>query len=448
MRVETGYIPRKYQREIHQGMQNARFGVLVCHRRFGKTVCGVNALIDSAARFKGGDGRFGYVAPLFKQAKRASWDYFRKYASQIPGTKFNESELTVTLRNGSKIFIDGADNPLGLKGSYYDGVVLDEVAQMKQEVWGEVVRPMLSDRNGWALFIGTPRGQNLFHDLYEGACAQGKGFKGWYAGMYRADETDLISETELELAKFAASDAQYRQEYLCDFTSSSDNILITIDLVSEACARSVVHEDSLFGLPKVMTVDVARYGDDSTVLGKRQGHHFLEPQEFKLLNNMHVAGVAAREWDEWKPDAVFIDGGRGEGVIDRLRQLGYSPIEVQFGGRNNLLDAVHYANKRTEMYDLGRKWLEAGGVLPNHPRLKTDLCSLTYDFGGPGGSMRLISKEQLRKDLHVSTDFGDSWAPAFAFPVRARDKVDPLHELMAQPRIDTVYDPYPVGEVA
>lgn len=440
MRVDTGYRPRPFQREIHQALAKHRFSVLVCHRRFGKTVLAVNALIDAALRFKGGDGRFGYVAPLFKQAKRASWDYFRKYASPIPGVKFNESELTVTFqRNNSKIYIDGADNPDGLRGGYYDGVVPDEVAQMKPDLWGEVLRPMLSDRNGWCLFIGTPKGQNILFDLWEKAQVEAS----WYAGMYRADETSIISDAELALARSALSDAQYRQEYLCDFTASTDDSLITIDLVSAACARSEVFEESLLGLPKVLTADIARFGDDRTVILKRHGHVVYKPEVFQGLDNMHVAGMIAQRWEEWKPDACFIDGGRGEGVIDRLRQTGYSPIEVQFGGKPL---NPHYQNKRAEMWALTKEWLEKGGNLPNHTDLKSDLCAPTYDFDAMG-RMRLESKDSMKKAGRRSPDIGDALALSFAFPVQAALRVDPLHETFNKGRVVNEYDPYP-AEVA
>ena len=202
--------------------------MLVCHRRFGKTVLAVMALIDAALRFKAGeDGRFSYVAPYYRQAKEVAWLYFRKYCAPVPGVRFNESELKVSFPNGAVIGLHGSDNPDSMRGVYFDGVVMDEVATMRGEVWGEIVRPALADRGGWALFIGTPKGMNLFHELFLRAQAE----DGWYAGMFRADETGVISDDELALAHDVMSDSQYRQEFLCDFSASSDNVLITIDLV-------------------------------------------------------------------------------------------------------------------------------------------------------------------------------------------------------------------------
>ena len=107
--------------------------------------------------------------PQRNQAKDTAWRYLRRYAEPLLAKPPNESELRVDLVNGSMIRLYGADNPDALRGPYLDGVVLDEFADMKPEVWHEVVRPMLADRRGWATFIGTPKGKNEFFRLYESA---------------------------------------------------------------------------------------------------------------------------------------------------------------------------------------------------------------------------------------------------------------------------------------
>ena len=432
--VEIGYQPRHHQALIHAALATVRFAVLVCHRRFGKTVLAIATLVDSALRHKGGDGRFGYVAPYFSHAKDIAWAYVKLYALAVPGAVPNESELTVTFPNGSRIRLYGADNPKTLKGLYFDGIVLDEVADMRPDVWGEVIRPTLSDRLGWAIFIGTPKGLNLFHELYEFA----KKTAGWYAGMFRADETQIIPESELELARAVMSADQYRQEFLCDFNASQDNVLITIDVVSAACRAAVVHEASLEGLPKVLTVDVARFGSDKSAIGKRWGHVFYEPELLDDVDNMFLAGEVARRWQEWKPDACFIDGGRGEGVIDRLRQIGFDPIEVNFGGKAS---NPHYHDKRTEMYDLARQWLVSGGSLPGECiDLKTELCAWTFDYKGTGGSMRLCPKDKVKEMLRRSPDSSDSFALGFAHPVMPMMTVGYQAEAG---KLVSEYDPYP-----
>lgn len=159
------YTPHKFQMEIHRGRQ--RFSVIVCHRRFGKSLCSINELLIGAMKNPLQRPRYAYIAPQYKQAKQIIWDYAKFYSSVVPGVKWNESELRVDLPNGGRVMLLGAENPDSIRGIYLDGVVMDEVAQMNPDVWYEVVRPALSDRQGWAMFAGTPRGRNLFYDMYQ-----------------------------------------------------------------------------------------------------------------------------------------------------------------------------------------------------------------------------------------------------------------------------------------
>ena len=144
-----------------------RFNVLVCHRRFGKTVLAVNELVHRSLACRVPHPRHAYLAPLRKQAKRVAWDYLKRYTAAIPSRTVNEAELRIELPGGRRLFVEGADNPDALRGLYLDGVVLDEFGQMSPEAWREVIRPALADRAGWAIFIGTPKGRNAFHAVFE-----------------------------------------------------------------------------------------------------------------------------------------------------------------------------------------------------------------------------------------------------------------------------------------
>ncbi len=414
--VDTGYRPHRHQACIHAELK--RFSVLVCHRRFGKTYLAVNALIDAALRTEKPEARFAYVAPYRNQAKTIAWDYLKKFSRPIPGMTLSEGELWAGFPNGARVRLYGADNPDAMRGLYIDGVVLDEVADMKPEVWGEILRPALSDRRGWALFIGTPKGLNLFHELYQKARSD----PDWYAGLFRADETGIIDKSELDAARGAMSESQFRQEFLCDFQAASDNVLIPIDLVS-AAARRVVPDRDLVGAPRVLGIDVARFGDDRSVLFRRQGLAALDPMVLTKIDNMTLAGHAARLISEWRPDAVFVDAGRGEGVIDRLRQLGYAPIEVPFGGRPA---SAAYANKRAEMWDALRAWMEAGGRIPDLPTLKGELAAMTYGFDA-AGRLLLEAKDKIKERGLPSPDLADALALTFAYPVA------PAHRAGSQP---------------
>ena len=407
--VQIHYKPRPPQPEIHKIMDENRFSVIVAHRRLGKTVCTINQLIKRALLDTSGNGRYGYVAPYRNQAKSIAWDYLKYFSSAIPDFKVNEGELAVDFFNGSRIRLFGADNANAMRGLYFDGVILDEVADMRPEVWGEIVRPALSDRNVWACFIGTPKGMNLFYDLY----SLGQNTQGWKSAMYRADETGVIPESELIDAQNVMSANQYRQEFLCDFSASTDNVLITIDMVSNA-SKKVLQERDVRGAARVIGVDVARFGDDMSAICKRHGLWCQSIQIIENLDNMTFAGIVAREIDNFNADAVFIDAGRGEGVIDRLRQLGYSVMEINFG--SSATEHNKYANKRTEMWDLMRDWIESGGAIPNDTELKSELASPTYKFDAAGRKI-LEPKEKIKERGLKSPNMADALALTFAAPV-------------------------------
>lgn len=176
----------------------------------------INALVIAAMRCEKKNPRYAYFAPLYRQAKSVAWDYLRYYAGNIPGVKFNESELRCDLPNGARVTLLGSDNPDSQRGIYLDGVVLDEVAQMPMRMWTEILRPALADRKGWAIFIGTPQGRDEFCALYERAL----GDPEWYAAMFRASETGLIDEEELAALRREMDPDEYQQEMECSFTAA------------------------------------------------------------------------------------------------------------------------------------------------------------------------------------------------------------------------------------
>jgi hypothetical protein len=452
--VDIAYTPHRWQAYIHDRLK--RFSVVPCHRRFGKTVLAINGLVRDAAAFAQPDGRFGYVAPFRSQAKDVAWLYLKRYTANLPGMVPSESELFVEFANAgghkSRIRLYGADNANAIRGIYFDGVVIDEVADMAADVWGEIIRPMLIDRRGWALFIGTPKGVNLFSQLYYFALDKMRaGDAEWYAESFPDSRTKLTPADELLSLRGtddqpgSMTETQFRQEYECDFSASNDNVLITVDVVTRAFKRFMVEADYRLA-PRILGVDVARYGSDRSVVFRRQGLMAHEPKIFTKADNMSLAGSVARMIDDWQPDAVFIDAGRGEGVIDRLRQLKYPVVEVQFGG--SPLD-THYQNKRAEMWDTMARWIASGGVLPNNEALRTDLCAPTYTYKNAAGKFELESKDSMRKRLKISPDMGDALALTFAYPVAGRRATTALGgSVMLGPAVkkDWDYDPHARAE--
>ena len=438
--IEIPYAPREWQIDVHRKMR--RFSVVVLHRRAGKTVLAINTLISAALRFDRSDGQFAYIAPFRKQAKKVAWRYLLYFTRNIPDCVVKEGELSVTLPNGCTIYLDGADNADALRGGYLDGCVLDEVADMKPFVWGEVIRPMLADRIGWCLFIGTVKGINMFSELYTKAATGDD--PEWYADLRTCYETDALSPDEIEKAKASMTAEQFKQEMLCDFNARSDNQLISMQDVEIAQARSYSIDDYQLA-PKILGVDVARYGTDRSVIQKRQGLVAFEPIVFQDIDNMSLAAQVAHHIVMWQPDAVFIDAGRGEGVIDRLRQLGYDVIGVDFGGSSG---SPEYFNKRAEMWGKMAIWVRESGAIYKSHQLMLDLCTPTVDFKDASGRMRLESKDQMRERGAKSPDLADALALTFAFPVaptRFANAQDARHHhpaLSGAGRSLTDYDPF------
>jgi len=211
--IELEYAPRDVFQDFHDRTQ--RWAVVVAHRRCGKTVSCINDLIFRALTEDKEHGQYAYVAPYYSQAKNIAWDYLQRYAKPVMA-KANQSELWVELVNGAKIKLYGADNPDALRGLYLDGVVLDEYADMRPRMWGEIIRPLLADRMGWAVFIGTPKGHNAFYDVYENATKDPR----WFAKTLRASQTGLLPQSELDDAQASMSPDQYEQEFECSFEAA------------------------------------------------------------------------------------------------------------------------------------------------------------------------------------------------------------------------------------
>ena len=217
MQIRIPYTPRKFQNYLHQRIRDYRWSVLVCHRRFGKTVCMINHLLMAALTSKVSNPRYAYIAPTFKQAKSIAWDYIKQFTHKIPGVKFNETELRVDLPNKARITLLGSENCDGLRGIYLDGCVIDEYANVNDRLFPEIIRPALSDRKGFCIFIGTPQGMNNnFYELFQHA----KGADDWFYFKAKASETKVVDQDELNKAKEVMGENKFKQEFECDWIAN------------------------------------------------------------------------------------------------------------------------------------------------------------------------------------------------------------------------------------
>jgi hypothetical protein len=436
--IRFGLPMRQWQRECAK--LSARFVVLALHRRAGKTEIALKKLLDAAVKCQLELPQYFYVAPYLKQAKIIAWARLKQMiAPLIPhgAIEVSEVELAVTFRhNGAVIRIFGADNPDAMRGVRLDGAVMDEVAQRKPEVWDEIIQPALSDRMGWAWFIGTPKGINVFSSLF--FAADGKA--GWARARYTVYDTDALDPGEVERLRSSMSELGFAREYLCDFSAAGDDQILSLT-DAETAGRRVHTVGSNDYAPRILGVDPARFGDDRSVIFPRQGLVALKPQVFRGIDNMTLAGHVAAKIEQWAPDAVFIDAGAGSGVIDRLRQLGHDVFEVNFGGKAS---DVRYVNKRAEMWFLLAEWVKSGGAIPNDNTLKLELATPTYKYDA-ANRIQLESKDEIKKRLpdSGSPDLADALALTFALPVSKRTMAQKVAgQFGARTGALDSYDPY------
>lgn len=393
-----------------------RYTVLACHRRSGKSHLGVYEL--SAAAFSV-VGNYAFISPQKNQSKTNVWGVFKQILSNFIGVRaddrkeiveFRETDLTIRFYNGSVIYLLGGEDPDKIRGAKLQGVVVDEVAQTPKELWSEVLRPALMDSHGWALFIGTPKGINLFSELYY----RGKDPRfqpEWSAKKFTCYNTGALSPSEIESYKREVDDNTFRREMLCDFTASADDQLLVLDEVQAAMNRD--YDERLFNmtLPLVMGVDVARMGADRSAISFRRGMIAEMPITLHQMPLTDLALVISKYYNERRPMCICVDGtGLGGGLVDMLIKLHLPVLDICFTAKAT---EQRFVNKRTEMWWNMAEWIRHGGVLPNDGTLLNELCAPIYETG-EDGRIILEAKRKIKDRLGWSPDLADALALTFA----------------------------------
>jgi len=240
-----------------------RYSCLVVHRRAGKTFAciqkiGIAALTHKRRNMDVAPLRYAFIAPTRDQAEDVTWLYMENFFGEIPGAKLNKSKLSVTLPNGAYIRLYSGENYERMRGTYFDGVVMDEYADLPPEAWSLVVRPCLSDYGGWAVFIGTPKGKNAFYHAYTKAVEN----PDWFDMKLKASESGIIPPEELEEIKNDENITadQFEQEYECNFDISPEGAIYLKDVI-KAYAEGRISEDVGLhheGLPVYTAGDIGK----------------------------------------------------------------------------------------------------------------------------------------------------------------------------------------------
>ena len=284
-----------------------RFKVVAAGRRCGKSRLSAVTLLIEALNCPDGSAVM-YIAPTLGQARTILWDLLHELGRPVIKSS-HVNNLEITLINGKKILVRGADNPDSLRGVSLTYVVLDECAFIKQDIWEKVIRAALSDKKGRALFISTPSGRNWFYDVYKlGQEEQDEDWKSWH---FTTQDNETIDPKEIEAAKRTLSSFAFKQEYLSSFDNAG------ADVFKEEWFKEA--EEPQYG-SYVVAIDLAGFEDVAKNAGASK----------KRLDESAIAIVKVTDDGNWWVDKI--EHGRWdirETAVNILKTIrDYQPIAV------------------------------------------------------------------------------------------------------------------------
>lgn len=252
------------QRQIFDS--DARFRVVVAGRRFGKTFLSMWE-IAKFARYP--NRKIFYIAPTYRQAKQIIWeDLKQQLVHKRWAKKINESDLSITLVNNTKIYLRSSDNPDSLRGVSMDFMIMDEAAMIDPRMWQEICRPALSDKQGHGLFITTPRGMNWIYDLYTDAGH----LEDYESFTFTTLDGGNVPAEEVEAAKRELDEKSFRQEYLATFETYAGLIYYNWDAKTnvtnhapEVTDRTLLHIGMDFNVTPLVACIATVVDDEITV---------------------------------------------------------------------------------------------------------------------------------------------------------------------------------------
>lgn len=303
--------------------------------------------------------------------------------------------------------------------------VLDESGGMPEAVMASADAALSSCIEGHIVQAGNPT--NLSGPLYM-ACTRNK--KLWHVVSINSDPANPMRSPRVskewaqdQIDQYGADNPWVLVNVFGQFPPSSINALIGPEEI-EAAARKMYREDVIGSSARIMGVDVARYGDDASVICRRQGLQVFPMARYRNINSIQGAGITNRIWSEWDADACMLDttGGYGSGWEDQLIQMGRSPLGINFSQRAH--DPNKFFNKRAEMYWDAVMWIKRGGALPHSPDLVAGLSQTTYSF--KNDKIILEDKAQLKERLGFSPDDADAFALTFAEPIMRKVPLRPI----------------------
>jgi hypothetical protein len=324
------------------------------------------------------------------------------------------------------------ENPDALQGFHEDYLlfIIDEASGVHDDIFKPIKGAMTGKFNRLVMAGNPVRNSGYFFVSHH------KGRALWNCLQFNSEDSPLVADSYIEemIQEHGIDSDEYRVRVKGEFPLSSSTQLIARNLADDAAGRHLDKHIYIHS-PKILGVDVARQGDDKSVIIRRQGLAAFGLKKFRIPDTMQLAARVVVEIDAWKPDAVFVDVvGMGAGVVDRLRQLGHEVIEVNVG--LPALKSERFHNLRAEIWVKMRDWLAAGGAIPDDPEMVDDLIGLEYKYD-VRQRYQMESKEDAKARGLASPDSADALALTFSYPVKP--KAPPGH--VAATRVKTNYNP-------
>jgi len=337
----------KWQQDVFKNTH--RFKVVAAGRRCGKSRLSAVSLLIEALNCPEGSAVM-YIAPTLGQARSILWDLLHDLGRPVIKSS-HVNNLEITLVNGRKILVRGADNPDSLRGVSLTYVVLDECAFIKQDIWEKVIRASLSDQKGRALFISTPSGRNWFYDIFNlGKDTDDEEWKSWH---FTTADNETIDPKEIEAAKRTLSSFAFKQEYLSSFDTSGADVFKEewFKLAEEPKSGSYIVAIDLAGFEEV--------GKSASASKKRLDETAIAVVKLKDNGDWWVDKIQHGRWDiretavnilkvvrDYQPTAVGIERGALKNAVlpyltDLMRKNNiYSHIQDLTHGNKKKVDRV------------------------------------------------------------------------------------------------------------
>ena len=313
--------------------EHVRFRVLACGRRWGKTRLG--SLMCVATALHG--GRAWWVAPSYPVAS-VGWRGIKELSIQIPGADVRHVDRLITMPSGGTVQVRSADNPDSLRGEGLDFVVLDECAFIKEAAWTEALRPALSDRQGKALFISTPKGRNWFWRLWTLGNSGDDG--DWKAWRYPTASNPFIPAPEIEAAQNSLPERIFQQEYLAEFIDDAGGVFRGV----MAAATADRQDEGQPGREYVFGVDWGKHNDFTVIcVVDAQERSLVYLDRFNMIDYQIQIGRLRALHERFKPVQIIAErNAMGEPLIEQLmrERLPVQAFTTTNASKQQMIDAL------------------------------------------------------------------------------------------------------------